>query len=177
MKLVINDGGRAAAGFKGTAGDCVARAIAIVSGRPYAEVYARLASGTGTQRASKRTKRRSASARNGINTKRKWFDDYMRELGFVWTPTMQIGQGCKVHLRADELPAGKLIVSVSKHFTAVIDGELHDTYDCSRDGTRCVYGYYQLDGKEQWDRIWAGAMKAAGATLDAIIAKENGPGS
>jgi len=24
----------------------------------------------------------------------------------------------------------------------VIDGVLHDTHDCSRDGTRCVYGYW-----------------------------------
>jgi len=27
---------------------------------------------------------------------------------------------------------------------AVIDGVLHDAYDCSREGTRCVYGYYKL---------------------------------
>ena len=27
-----------------------------------------------------------------------------RRLGWTWTPTMAIGQGCKVHLRADELP-------------------------------------------------------------------------
>ena len=65
-------------------------------------------------------------------------------LGFKWTPTMLIGQGCKVHLLADELPKGKLIVNVSKHFTCVIDGIINDTYDCSREGTRCVYGYYTL---------------------------------
>ena len=34
-----DDGGRAAAGFKGEAGDCVTRAIAIATGRPYREVY------------------------------------------------------------------------------------------------------------------------------------------
>ena len=55
---------------------------------------------------------------------------------------MAIGQGCKVHLRADELPTGRLIVAVSKHITAVIDGVIHDTHDCSRSGTRCVYGYF-----------------------------------
>jgi hypothetical protein len=64
-------------------------------------------------------------------------------LGWVWTPTMQIGSGCTVHLRADELPPGRLVVSVSKHLTAVIDGVIHDTHDCSRRGTRCVYGYWQ----------------------------------
>ena len=40
---VENDAGRAAAGFVGKARDCVARAVAIASGRPYDEVYKRLA--------------------------------------------------------------------------------------------------------------------------------------
>jgi hypothetical protein len=56
---------------------------------------------------------------------------------------MRIGSGCTVHLRADELPPGRLIVNVSRHTVAVIDGVIHDTYDPSRDGTRCVYGYFQ----------------------------------
>ena len=46
------------------------------------------------------------------------------------------------HLKKDELPSGTLIVSCSKHITVVKDGVLHDTYDCSRRGTRCVYGYW-----------------------------------
>src|SRR5580658_9694624 len=51
---------------------------------------------------------------------------------------MEIGSGCKAHLRADELPKGRLIVSVSGHLTAVIDGVIHDTHEPSRRGTRCV---------------------------------------
>jgi hypothetical protein len=39
MKFVYNDGGRAAAGYKGNAGDCACRAIAIATGKPYQEVY------------------------------------------------------------------------------------------------------------------------------------------
>jgi hypothetical protein len=39
MEFVYDDGGRAAAGFKGSTGDCVVRAIAIASGKPYREVY------------------------------------------------------------------------------------------------------------------------------------------
>lgn len=156
MKVIIDDGGRAAAGFRGTAGDCVCRSIAIATGRPYREVYARLAAGTGSQRAGKRGKR-SASARDGINTDRAWFRAYMAELGFSWTPTMTIGSGCRVHLHDGELPAGRLVVSLSKHYTAVIDGAIHDTHDPQReeiwyrgDGTpasisrRCVYGYWIL---------------------------------
>lgn len=142
IKFVANDGGRKDAGFKGQAGDCVTRSIAIASGLSYQEVYKALAEGTGNQRASSRTGKRGKSARNGINVKRKWFKDYMKSIGFEWVPTMQIGSGCQVHLRPEELPPGRLVVSVSKHYTAVIDGVLHDTWDCSRDGLRCVYGYW-----------------------------------
>ena len=42
---------------------------------------------------------------------------------------MAIGSGCKVHLADSELPFGRLVVSVSKHYTAVIDGVVHDTHD------------------------------------------------
>ena len=66
----------------------------------------------------------------------------MRELGFVWTPTMTIGSGCKVHVRPDELPSGRLILALSGHYAAFIDGEVHDTHDSSRDGSRCFYGYW-----------------------------------
>jgi hypothetical protein len=39
---------------------------------------------------------------------------------------------------------GKLVVSLSRHYAAVIDGVIRDTHDCSRDGNRCVYGYWQF---------------------------------
>jgi hypothetical protein len=154
MKIVIDDDGREAAGFKGSAGDCVCRAIAIASGVPYQEVYDRLAEGAGTQRITKRQKRchehkgwappkRTRSAANGVSVKRLWFRRYMHELGFEWMATMKIGSGCKAHLAGGELPMGRLIVSVSKHY-AVIDGVLHDTYDPSRGESRCVYGYWKL---------------------------------
>lgn len=139
-----NDGGRAEAGYKGYTGDCVARAVCIASGLPYQQVYDTLALGNATQKKTKRGSRRTGqkTAAHGINVKRKWFQDYMKSIGFEWVPTMLIGQGCKVHLRSDELPMGRLVISVSKHYTAMIDGVLMDTYDCSRAGDRCVYGYF-----------------------------------
>ena len=142
--FVYDDGGRKAAGYKGSAGDCVCRAVAIAARLPYQEVYDRLAEGNASQRKSKRTGKQPRSARNGIYTERKWFKDYMKELGFVWTATMQIGSGCQVHLRADELPSGRLVCNVSKHQVAVIDGVIYDPPACSRKGTRCVYGYWRL---------------------------------
>lgn len=138
-KFVYDDGGRQAAGYKGTTGDCVVRAVAIASNRPYQEIYDALSNGMGNQRKSK-----GKTARNGVSVKRKWFKDYMDSLGFKWIPKMFIGQGCKTHLKNEELPMGRLVVAVSKHFTAVIDGEIHDTYNPDRRGTRCVYGYYMM---------------------------------
>jgi hypothetical protein len=144
--FTYNDGGRAAAGFKGTAGDCVVRAVAIATSKPYREVYDALSEGSRNQRVTKRTKRH-ASARNGVSVRRKWFSDYMTSLGWEWVPTMAIGQGCKVHLRADELPVGRIICSLSGHYAAVIDGMVHDLYDPSLEGTRCVYGYWRKAGE------------------------------
>lgn len=142
MPFVEDDGGRALAGFKGQTGDCAARAVAIAAELPYREVYDRLAElGKRHERRGKR-KRSISHPRTGVYrpTMHRFLVD---ELGWTWTPTMQIGQGCKVHLRADELPEGRLIVSLSKHYAAVVDGVLHDTHDSSRDGTRCVYGIWR----------------------------------
>ena len=156
MQFIYDDGGRAEAGFKGDAGDCVVRAVAIATGKPYREVYDALGTGMKTQRNTKRGKAK-ASARDGVNVKRKWFKDYMESLGWRWTPTMRIGTGCRVHLHDGELPMGRLIVSVSKHYTAVIDGVIRDTHDPQRNrhviefgpegqtekvSRRCVYGYW-----------------------------------
>ena len=148
LPFSFDDGGRLAAGYKGEARDCVCRAICITTGLPYQKVYDVLADHNAMQRMSRSTagsKKRKRSASHGISTKRKWFKDYMKSLGFSWTPTMLVGQGCKVHLKSGELPMGKLVVCVSKHVCAVIDGVLYDTHDCSRGGTRCVYGYYVLE--------------------------------
>ena len=146
MKLQINDGGRSAAGYKGSAGDCVVRSIAIVSGKPYQKVYQDLYTANREFRKNSQTKlakslrQKNDSPRTG--THRIIVKKYLKELGWKWTPTMFIGQGCKVHLKKNELPKGTLIVSCSKHITVVKDGILHDTHDCSRNGTRCVYGYW-----------------------------------
>lgn len=144
LPWVYDDGGRQEAGFKGTAGDCVTRAVAIAAGRPYSEVYQALAAGNARERGKGSSGRRTA--REGIHTDRVWFRRYMEERGFHWVPTMGIGTGCRVHLRAGDLPAGRLVCFLSKHVVAVVDGVVHDLYDPSRGGTRCVYGYYVLQG-------------------------------
>lgn len=138
-----DDGGRAAAGYKGTTGDCVTRSIAIATGLPYQEVYDALnIARAHPVAASPATRRKliNSSARTGLH--RRTYQQFLEDIGWVWTPTMSIGSGCRMHLLRDELPSGRLICKVSKHLVAVIDGVIHDNHDCTRHGTRCVYGYY-----------------------------------
>lgn len=142
MEFRYNDGGRNKAGYKGATGDCVCRAISIATQIPYQEVYDRINELSKRERVCKR-KRGKSSARSGVY--KATIKRYMESIGWKWVPTMFIGQGCKVHVRANELPIGRLVLSLSKHSTAVVDGVLNDTYDCSRNGTRCVYGYYTLN--------------------------------
>ena len=154
MDWVFDDGGRAEAGFKGFTGDCVCRAIAIATEKPYKEVYDLINEFAKKERTGKK-KRKKSNARTGVykETIRK----IMAYYGWEWIPTMKIGSGCTIHLSENELPSGRLVVNVSKHTTAVIDGVIHDTYDPNDTGVvlfyedgvpvvlhsdRCVYGYY-----------------------------------
>src|SRR5215470_19076369 len=129
MRFQFDDGGRAEAGYKGKTADCVTRAIAIATGKPYQEVYDALNSLAASERKAKR-KRGISSARTGVY--RASYEKYLLLLGWEWTPLVQIGQGCKVHLREGELsPEGRFVVALSRHLTAVIDGVIHDTDDLS----------------------------------------------
>lgn len=139
MKTVYHDGGRQAAGYTGRTGDCVTRAIAIATEKPYQEVYDALNAIARYERTGKRKKRKS-NARTGVY--RYTIHTYLTSIGWTWHPTMFVGQGCKVHLKPEELPSGRLIVRVSRHLVAVIDGVCYDIGDSSRNGTRCVYGYF-----------------------------------
>lgn len=152
IEWVYDDGGRASTGYKGMASDCVTRAIAIAGRERYQKIYDLINEKALAEKPRKQTR---SSARKGVNkrTTRK----IMEELGWTWNPTMLIGGGCRVHLDPDELPEGRLVVQLSGHVTAVIDGVVHDLYDPSRGGTRCVYGYWYQNPFQQWvsftDRI------------------------
>ena len=126
--FIYNDGGRSKYFKAKGVGDCCIRAGAIASGCDYKEVYdmAREISGK--------------SPRNGMSNKHS--RKLMEALGGRWHPTMTIGSGCKVHLKSDELPSGRIVCNCSGHLVAVIDGVINDIFDPSRGGTRCVYGYW-----------------------------------
>src|SRR5271168_4245118 len=129
MNFIYDDGGRAAAGYKGKTFDCVTRAIAIATGLSYQSAYELINAAALSERLTKR-RRSKSNARLGVH--KDTTRNVLGLLGWNWVPTMQIGQGCRTHLRADELPSGRLIVQVSKHTCAVIDGTIYDTHDPSR---------------------------------------------
>jgi len=141
IPFVYHDGGRILSGFIGHTRDCVVRSISIVSEKPYIEVYNEIKALIKVHE-RKGIKKRS-SVRKGVYTRKAWFQEYMRKLGFDWVPTMQIGSGCKMHLHKDEVPEGKIIAVVSRHYVAIVDKVMYDTSDCSRRGTRCIYGYWK----------------------------------
>lgn len=150
--FVYDDGGRELAGYKGNkVGDCVTRAIAIATQKPYREVYTALFDGIREHKSTKRdgiarklNKSRSGSSgntpRNGVH--RAIYEKYLKSIGWKWVAVSGIGTGCKMHFKASEVPSGRIICALSKHLSTMIDGVIHDTYDCSREGSRCVYGFY-----------------------------------
>ena len=136
MKYIYNDGGRSKY-FKGKANDCVCRAISIASNRDYKEVYDSLKKALGTPR-------------NGVLVQNKAFKDWMVANGFVWTPCSGIGVKTSVHFIEGELPKGRLVCSVTKHYVAVVDNKVYDTCDSrynSFNEVIRIYGYWEYKGK------------------------------
>ena len=134
-----NDGGAALAGYAPNAEDCVCRAFTIATGRPYSEVRKLILDLAKLERSKTRS-----TPRGGVSkqTTRK----LAIALGMKWVPTMRIGEGCTTHLRIGELPeTGTIVTQVTRHVCAIRDGVIQDTHDPSRDGNRCVYGYWILE--------------------------------
>lgn len=130
MTYVFNDGGRKAAGFKGVAGDCGARAMAIALKLDYKAVYKELAQANADHGCAK-------SARNGIN--KDVYAEVLKRYGWVWHKAPQFA-GRKA--RCADMPVGVVIAKQAHHFVAVIDGVAHDSWDCTE---RMVYGYWAKD--------------------------------
>lgn len=94
IPFTFDDGGRAEAGFKGWAGDCAVRALAIASDEDYQVVYDELYDAN--RAALPRGANTTASPRDG-GTTRKVYDAWLAKRGWRWTPTMLIGSGCTTH--------------------------------------------------------------------------------
>ena len=134
MKFRKNDGGRLKAGWKGkNAGDCVARAIAIALALPYRDVRADL-----DKLSKEMTGGFDTSTNNG--TVAPIYHRYLSDKG--WKPVLTKGSYLK------DIPlAGTHIAIMTGHVAAVVDGTLHDAWDCRRCrrthcGSPTLRGYY-----------------------------------
>ena len=158
MEFNYNDGGRSGYFKAKDVGDCVTRAIAIAMEKDYKEVYDEL---NRMSKAERSKRRRSGSSRDGI-CKSVW-KKYMKSAGWIYVPTCEFGSHAKkLKLVDGALPRkGRFIVQLSRHLTALIDGVINDTYDCSRrqytdwatgmtvtNDERCVYGYWKEPAEE-----------------------------
>ncbi len=135
MRFKYNDGGRSKYFKAKNVGDCAIRAIAIALEKDYKEVYNDLKKLNGGQ-----------SCRNG--TPKKVDSKYLQLNGWSKIPgIMGKGTGIQYHLEEYELQYfikkyPRMIIQVSHHLVACINGVLNDTHDCSREGERGVYAIW-----------------------------------
>jgi hypothetical protein len=130
-KVIITDGGRKDAGYKGTANDCVTRAFAIATGLPYKvayeEVYRFLSNYVD-----------GGSPRTGLRP-----DLVGRFFGRMGWSFVDLSLVSRVGgFTIESLPAGKVIALMDDHVCVVVDGIVHDAYDPTLKGKNTVNGYW-----------------------------------
>jgi hypothetical protein len=133
-----HDGGRVAAGYRGRARDCAARAIAIATGLEYAAVYRSLAEAAQLERTP--LLRGRNHPRTGM--RKSTIERFLKALGWRWIATHSAGARPRRRLNGLDMPAGRVIVALARHVCAVVDGVIYDTHDPSRGGRRLVYGFW-----------------------------------
>jgi len=138
MAWQFNDGGRAAAGFKkNDVEDCVARSIAIATGKSYAEVHSdlmvRMTDYHNSSSSTAAGNTLSLTPCDGMDF--EVYDGYLESLGweFIHPERDQI---------LEQLPYGDIIVRLTGHLVAVKDRVLQDTFDCREDNL-LLWGYFQ----------------------------------
>lgn len=146
LKFVYNDGGRAAAGFKGQTEDCVTRAIAIATGRPYREVYHTV---NDVIRLKKKNLRKpcTSSARTGVIP--LLLTHIMKHFGFEHTNVTKITGTDIKHIsrenyKAGVFPEGVIIARLKRHVCVIKDGVVHDTFNPAEHGKTVLYGYWVM---------------------------------
>ena len=126
MSYQYNDGGARAAGRKGNT-DCGIRSVAIACDMDYMDAVKLL------KEFAKRGKAGSAAIAKGIY--KEDLDAALRSIGWTWHSAPKF-DGRKARYSDIE---GTAILRMASHFSVVIDGVLHDTWDSSN---KMVYGYW-----------------------------------
>ena len=137
LPYVYDDGGRSNYFKAKNVNDCVCRAVAIASGKDYMEVYKSMFD-------------EGFTPRSGVFTRSVNFKRFMKEMGFKWVSLSSIGSHDSVHLVKGEMPPkGRFVCSVAKHYVAVVDGVVRDTWDSRYNAwqePRRVYGCWEYMG-------------------------------
>ena len=125
----FNDGGRADAGYRGKTGDCMVRAIAILTKRPYKNVYTQMAE---LNAAYGLPKTGNASLANRHVPKGKGRGrKFSTEVCFMAFGLSKVKQTVGERLTYTEAYAryGDCIVRTRKHVCAIKDGKVQDIFD------------------------------------------------
>lgn len=116
LNWIFNDGGRYAEGYTTIRADCDVRAVAIALEIGYTSAADLL----------------RASFHN-----RPRMRDILPAQGWEWIEcTMQLDD-------QHTLPLGRLILLLKGHYTTLVDGVIHDTYNPVRNGLDIVCGYWK----------------------------------
>ena len=142
-----DDGGREAAGYKGSAGDCVIRAFCILTGADYRTAYKEFAN------ANHWLADGPKSGRRGIA--KTAYESVFKAHGLK---KVKLPKGPRPTYSEAYERYGDCIVSTRGHLCAIVDGDLRDTFDGR--------GYL-------WDSEW-GIKVGNGLNLRSIIGKRNG---
>lgn len=122
LGYVYNDGGREAAGRKGQTRDCVVRALAIVTERPYLECYRALAEANSKSRDPRSRGKRSAS--NGVSK-----DAYVKVYAEFGLEKVKLPAGGRPTYTEAFETYGDCVVTTAGHVAALKDGALQDLFD------------------------------------------------
>ena len=129
-RIMYNDGGRVRAGFPSSSGDCVVRALSILTGAEYESVRTTLQIYIARERGSR------SDVENGVYP--KTYKKFLKTVDVL---------GWRNVTKWEQVPTeGKLMVVLGAHVVAVIDGVIHDTFD-PVDAEHCgkIFGYYRLN--------------------------------
>ena len=121
-----NDGGRKEAGYKGHTGDCVVRAMAIVSGRPYLKVYDFVGQGMKAAGFARSGNAYTAKYKKGKGSPKAAQNKVKQAFGFQ---KIKQPKGKKLTYSQAHEKYGNCIVSSTRHVCAIVDGKLQDTFD------------------------------------------------
>jgi hypothetical protein len=148
LNLVICDGGREDAGYKGNVGDCVTRAITIATAweangqyeyeKHRSELMKRKAAWRKTSRSRRAKASKSNSVRNG--TPKDVYRPYLEDLGWKRVSLVKFGDPTRKEMVKEDIPNDIVILEVRKHIVACINHTVIDTWDC-RESTLFVDGY------------------------------------